>query len=117
MPAPTTEALSLSVPSARASACGSSMLEWVSLVLEAEIAGNVRLRDGFVQAKQASTGWCAPGSSRCPSPSFHLESPWTLPLARRGWLHELLSDHMLLSGRREGVHGPASRAAASGIPP
>jgi hypothetical protein len=97
------EALSLSVPSARAS-LRVDMMEWVSLVLEAEIAGNVRLRDGYVQARKKR--WLVrAGQFKMPISSFHLESPWTLPVARRGWLHELLSDHMLLTGRREGFMG------------
>ena len=65
---PTAEALSLSVPSARASGCGSTCSSWASLVIEAEVAGNVRLRDGYVQAKQEAMVGCAPGSSRCRSP-------------------------------------------------
>jgi hypothetical protein len=93
-------ALSLSVPSARAS-LRVIMLEFVSLVIEAEVAGNVRLRDGYVQAKKKRWAVRA-GQFKMPISSFHLESPWTLPVARRGWLHELLSDHMLLTGRREG---------------
>ncbi len=97
------EALSLSVPSARAS-LRVDMLDLVSVVLEAEIAGNVRLRDGYVQARKKR--WLLRGGQfKMPISSFHLESPWTLPVARRGWLHELLSDHMLLTGRREGFIG------------
>jgi hypothetical protein len=97
------ENLSLSVPSARAS-LKVSMLDWASVVIEAEVAGNVRLRDGYVQARKKR--WLArAGQFKMPISSFHLESPWTLPVARRGWLHELLSDHMLLTGRREGFMG------------
>jgi hypothetical protein len=99
----TAEALSLSVPSARIG-LRVDMLDLVSLVLEAEVAGNVRLRDGFVQARKKR--WLVrAGQFKMPISSFHLESPWTLPVARRGWLHELLSDHMLLTGRREGFVG------------
>ena len=82
------------------------VLDWVSLVLEGEFAGNVKLRDGFVQAKRKH--WAVRGGQfKMPISVFTLESPWQLPLARRGWLHELLSDHMLLSGRREGFQAQA----------
>jgi hypothetical protein len=82
------------------------VLDWVSLVLEGEFAGNVKLRDGFVQAKRKH--WAVRGGQfKMPISVFTLESPWRLPLARRGWLHELLSDHMLLSGRREGFQAQA----------
>jgi hypothetical protein len=82
------------------------VLDWVSLVLEGEFAGRVRLRDGFVQAKRKH--WAVRGGQfKMPISVFTLESPWQLPLARRGWLHELLSDHLLLSGRREGFQAQA----------
>jgi hypothetical protein len=83
------------------------VLDWVSVQLEAELAGRVRLRDGLVQLKRKH--WLArAGQFKMPISVFTLESPWTLPLARRGWLHEILSDHMLLTGRREGVLGQLS---------
>jgi hypothetical protein len=82
------------------------VLDWVSLVLEGEFAGRARLRDGFVQAKRKH--WAVRGGQfKMPISVFTLESPWRLPLARRGWLHELLSDHLLLSGRREGFQAQA----------
>jgi hypothetical protein len=82
------------------------VLDWVSLVLEGEFAGRVRLRDGFVQAKRKH--WAVRGGQfKMPISVFTLESPWSLPLARRGWLDDLLSDHLLLSGRREGFQAQA----------
>jgi hypothetical protein len=77
------------------------VLEWVSLVIEAELAGRVRLRDGFVQARRKHWSLRA-GQFKMPISVFTLESPWNLPLARRGVLNDLLSDHLLLSGRRAG---------------
>jgi hypothetical protein len=97
------DALSLSVPSARAG-LKVGLLDWVSAVIEVEVSGRVRLRDGFVQAKKKRWAVRA-GQFKMPISAFHMESPWTLPLARRGWLHELLSDHLLLTGRREGFMG------------
>jgi hypothetical protein len=83
------------------------VLDWVSLQIEAELAGRARLRDGFVQLKRKHWLWRA-GHFKMPISVFTLESPWTLPLARRGVLNDLLSDNLLLSGRREGVMGQIS---------
>lgn len=78
------------------------VLDWLSAQLEAELAGTrARIRDGFVQAKRKRWALRA-GQFKIPFSVFTLESPWNLPLARRGWLHELLTDHLLLSGRRQG---------------
>jgi hypothetical protein len=98
-----TDTLSLTVPSARAS-LRAGLLDWVTAVIEIEISGRARLRDGFVQARQKR--WMVRGGQfKMPISSFQMESPWVLPLARRGWLHELISDRMLLTGRREGFMG------------
>jgi hypothetical protein len=97
------DALSLSVPSARAG-LKAGLLDFVSAVIEVEVAGKVKLRDGFVQARKKH--WMVRGGQfKMPISAFHQESPWTLPLARRGWLHEMVSDRLLLSGRREGFMG------------
>ena len=105
MPQVDRDTLNLEVSSARFG-LKVEVLDWVSLVLEGEFAGRVRLRDGFVQAKRKH--WAVRGGQfKMPISVFTLESPWQLPLARRGWLHELLSDHLLLSGRREGFQAQA----------
>jgi hypothetical protein len=96
--------LAFTVPDARAS-LRARVLAWVNLVLEADF-GQPRpsLKDGFLQAR-AKRWMLRGGQFKMPISAFTLESPWTLPLARRGWLHELLSDGMLLMGRRQGVAG------------
>jgi hypothetical protein len=96
--------LAFTIPDARAS-LRAKVLAWVTLTLEADF-GQPRpsLKDGYIQAKKKR--WMLRGGQfKMPISAFHLESPWTLPLARRGWLHELISDHMLLTGRRQGVMG------------
>jgi hypothetical protein len=37
------------------------------------------------------------------SSTFELESPWTLPLVRRGLVHDLMTDWLDIAGRRPGV--------------
>ena len=97
------DGLTPSVASARAGIKG-RIVDGVTLVLEADFAGRPTIKDGYVQGK--SKRWLGRvGRFKMPISAFTLESPWMLPLARRGWLEELLSDHMLLTGRREGVMG------------
>jgi hypothetical protein len=92
--------LTPSVPSARAG-IKARILDGLSLVLEADFAGRPSIKDGYLQGK--SKRWLSRvGRFKMPISAFTQESPWILPLARRGWLEELLSDHMLLTGRREG---------------
>jgi hypothetical protein len=92
--------LTRSVPSARAS-LRALIVKNVALVLEADFAGRPKLKDGFVQVR--TKRWLIrAGQLKMPISAFNLESPWRLPLARRGLLHDLLSDQMGLSGRRLG---------------
>jgi hypothetical protein len=93
--------LTPSVPSARAG-LRARILDGISLVLEADFAGRPSIKDGYLQGK--SKRWMSRvGRFKMPISAFTQESPWMLPVARRGWLEELLSDHMLLTGRREGL--------------
>jgi hypothetical protein len=95
--------LTLAVPSARAGV-KVQVIDFASLVLEADFAGKPKMKDGYVQAKKKH--WFARvGQFKMPISSFTLESPWTLPLARRGMLEDVISDRMLLTGRRQGVMG------------
>ncbi len=95
--------LTPSVPDARA-ALRARILDGVQLVLSADFAGSPDIKDAYLQAKDKR--WLARvGRFKMPISAFTMESSWMLPLARRGWLEELLSDRMLLTGRREGVMG------------
>ncbi len=93
----------LSVPSARAG-FKASIDERLSLVLEADFSGRASIRDGYLQSK-AKRWLVRAGRFKMPLSSFTLESPWTLPKVRRGPLDDVLSEHLLLSGRREGGMG------------
>jgi hypothetical protein len=77
------------------------VLERVSIVVEADFADGAELKDGFVQYK--SKRWLLrAGHFKRPISVFTLESPWRLPLARRGLLQEQLADNLALFGRRVG---------------
>ncbi|HEY0711487.1 MAG TPA: porin [Polyangia bacterium] len=98
------EAFTLSVPSARAG-IKAKVTERISLNLEADFSGGrPSIRDGYIQAK-AKRWLVRAGRFKMPLSAFTLESPWTLPRADRGLMDDILSDHMLLSGRREGIRG------------
>jgi hypothetical protein len=98
------DGLTLSVPSARAG-FKAKIRDKVTLTLEADFAGGrVSIRDGFIQAKNKHFLLRA-GRFKMPISAFTLESPWKLPRAQRGVLDDILSEQMLLSGRREGLMG------------
>jgi hypothetical protein len=96
-----TRLFSFRIPDARAAA-KVRIRSGVQLVLEADFSSKSPLRDAFIQAK--SKHWMVrAGRFKMPLSSFTLESPWTLPRADRGLLEDLLGDHLLMLGRREGV--------------
>jgi hypothetical protein len=98
------DAFAITLPSARAG-LKAKVTERVSLTLEAEFGGGrANIRDGYIQAK-AKRWLVRAGRFKMPLSAFTLESPWTLPRAQRGLMDDILSDHMLLSGRREGLMG------------
>jgi hypothetical protein len=98
------QTLVLSVPSARAG-FKATVRKGISLTIEADFAGSrASIRDGYIQAKSKSFVLRA-GRFKMPISAFTLESPWRLPRAERGELDDVLSERLLLSGRREGLMG------------
>jgi hypothetical protein len=103
-PAVNNTAFTLSLPSARAG-FKANVRPGISVTIEADFAGGrASIRDGYVQAKNKRFTLRA-GRFKMPLSAFTLESPWRLPRAQRGVLDDVLSEHMLLSGRREGLMG------------
>jgi hypothetical protein len=95
------DALDLSLQSARFGVDYQSPLPFLSAQLELEIAGKPRVKDAFLLV--GKTFFVKAGQFKVPSSSFELESPWTLPLARRGLVHDLMTDWLDIAGRRPGV--------------
>lgn len=94
--------LDLSLASARFGIEYQSPLRWLSAELELDIAGNSpELKDAFVQAGKRF--FVKAGHFKVPTAALELESPWTLPLVRRGLVNELLTDWLDVAGRRPGV--------------
>jgi hypothetical protein len=96
----TSEARELTVPSARFG-FKYQFTEWLNMVAEADITSRTIIRDAFIQAKSKRLRARA-GHFKMPLSALTLESPWTLPVARRGLIQDLLEQHMTVIGRRAG---------------
>jgi hypothetical protein len=93
-------ALDLSLASARLGVEYHSPLRWLSLELELEMAGKPEVKDAYVLAGKRF--FAKAGQFKVPTSALALESPWTLPIVRRGFAHDLLSDWLDIGGRRPG---------------
>jgi hypothetical protein len=95
-----TSSLDLSLASARFGIEYHSPLRWLSAELELEIAGKPQVKDAFVMAGKRF--FFKAGQFKIPTAALELESPWTLPTVRRGFVHDLLSDWLDVGSRRPG---------------
>jgi hypothetical protein len=94
--------LDLSLASARFGIEYESPLRWLSAELELDIAGNnPEVKDAFIQAGKRF--FVKAGNFKVPTAALELESPWSLPLVRRGLVNDLLIDWLDVAGRRPGV--------------
>lgn len=85
------------------------VLDFASMVVEADVGDQPLLRDAFVQARSKRLRGRF-GQFKMPISSITLDSPWSLPIARRGNLQTVLAERLFLAGRRPG----ASFAARGG---
>jgi hypothetical protein len=97
----TKNSLDLSLASARIGVAYRSPLRWLSAELELEIAGKPKVKDAYVLAGKRF--FVKAGQFKIPTAELDLESPWALPQARRGLIHDLLTDWLDVAGRRPGV--------------
>lgn len=95
------DALDLSLQSARFGVEYRAPLRWLSAEVELEVAGKVRAKDAFVKAGQ--TFFVKAGQFKVPAAALEVASPWTLPLARRGLVHDLMTDWLDIAGRAPGI--------------
>jgi hypothetical protein len=94
--------LDLSVPSVRFRVDYLSPWEWLTAQLEVEFAGRPDLRDGYIQAKGKHVAFRM-GQFKMPVLAMQMESPWVLPLVRRGLIHDLTVDWLDVAGRLPGA--------------
>jgi hypothetical protein len=93
--------LDFSLASARFGIEYRSPLRWLSAELELEIADRPEVKDAFILAGKRL--FAKAGQFKLPTAALELESPWTLPLVRRGLVHDLLTDWLDVAGRRPGL--------------
>ncbi len=92
----------LSVPSARFRVDYLSPWPWLTGQIEVDFAGKPDLRDGYVQAKGERAAFRM-GQFKMPVLAMQMESPWVLPLVRRGLIHDLTVDWLDVAGRLPGA--------------
>jgi hypothetical protein len=98
------ESLDLVLDSARLSLLYQSPDEWLSAEIEIEVADpdQVELRDTYLLAEHGPFSAKA-GNFKLPTSAFELDSSWTLPSPRRGFVNELLTDFLDVAGRSPGL--------------
>lgn len=84
---------------------------WLDAVLEVDLADGIELLDAFVRAGPKALR-ARVGQFKPPISGVELESGWTLPLVRRGIVHNVLEEDMRFVGRRPGVQLEASAGGA-----
>jgi hypothetical protein len=94
--------LDLSVPSVRFRVDYLSPWPWLTGQLEMDFAGKPDLRDGYVQAKGEHVAFRM-GQFKMPVLAMQMESPWALPMIRRGLIHDLTVDWLDVAGRLPGA--------------
>jgi hypothetical protein len=94
--------LDLSVPSIRFRLDYQSPWSWLTGQIEMDFAGRPDLRDGYVQAKGEHVA-LRMGQFKMPVLALQMESPWALPLIRRGLIHDLTVDWLDVAGRLPGA--------------
>lgn len=97
-----TTSLDLSIASARIGLEYEAPVRWLTAVAELELRGKPSLKDGYAQAR-GEHFFVRAGQFKLPVSAIETESTWTLPLVRRGFVHDLLTDWLDVGGRRPGV--------------
>jgi hypothetical protein len=91
-----------SIASARAEA--KYEWEWLRTVIEVEFRDGADLKDAYIRA--TSDPWRGQaGQFKEPISAMMMESGWNLPVAERGFLHEIVTDRMQIGFRHPGLMG------------
>lgn len=107
-------ALDLELQSARFNVSYRSPLRFLSAQVEFDVASKPLVKDAFLEV--GKTFFVKAGQFKVLSSTFELESPWNLPLVRRGLVHRLMTDWLDIAGRRPGV-AVGYRGAKGGLRP
>ena len=96
------DSLDLVVPLARLGVRYRAPMRWLSAELEIDVADGFELLDAWALAKNDHFAARA-GQFKLPFSAIEMESSFTLPMVRRGIVHDLLVDELEVGGRRPGV--------------
>ena len=96
------DALDFTIPTARVDFRYQAPVRWLSADVEFELAGKPELKDAWVRARGRHFG-AKLGQFKAPFSAIELESRFDLPLAERGFLHDVLTKQLQVAGRRPGV--------------
>jgi hypothetical protein len=96
------DSFDLLVPLARLGAHYQAPAKWLTAEIEIDVAEGLELLDAWVMARTENFGTRA-GKFKMPFSAIAMESSFTLPLARRGLVHDLLVDELEVAGRRPGA--------------
>lgn len=96
------DSLDLLVPLARLGAHYQAPAPWLAAEIEIDVAEGLELMDAWIRARTENFSTRV-GQFKVPFSAIELESSYTLPLARRGVVHDLLVDELQVAGRRPGV--------------
>jgi hypothetical protein len=94
-------AIDQSIASARLRVDYQAPWHWLTGQIEVDFAGKPDLRDGYAQAKGEHVAFRM-GQFKMPVLAMQMESPWVLPLVRRGLIHDLTVDWLDVAGRLPG---------------
>jgi hypothetical protein len=105
------DSLDLVVPLARLGVRYRAPVKWLSAEIEVDVADGFELLDAWALAKNENLSARA-GQFKAPFSAIEMESSFTLPMVRRGIVHDVLVDELEVAGRRPGVaFGVRSRGA------
>jgi len=96
------DSLDLLVSEARLGVDYRAPAKWLSAEIEIDAADGLELLDAWAMAKSENFSTRA-GKSKMPFSAIEMESSFTLPMARRGLVQDILVDELEVAGRRPGV--------------
>lgn len=96
------DALDFTIPTARVDLRYRAPVRWLSADVEFELADQPELKDAWVRARGRHFG-AKLGQFKAPFSAIEMESRFDLPVAERGFLHDVLTKQLQVAGRRPGV--------------
>jgi hypothetical protein len=105
------DALDFTIPTARVDLRYHAPGRWLSADVEFELAQRPELKDAWVRVRNRHFG-AKLGQFKSPFSAIELESRFSLPVAERGFLHDVLTKQLQLAGRRPGATVSAEAGGA-----